>query len=84
MSRLAVGPSARTITKTLYFVSAFTCWGPHGCISTLPVAEISSGVTLRRASLRLFGARCYDCNHALTVGGVMPVESPSVVVNIVG
>ena len=79
-----MGSSARTRTKSLYLISTFTCRGPHGCISTLPVAEISSGVTLRRASLQLFGARCYDCNHALTVGGVMPVESPSVVVNIVG
>ena len=32
----------------------------------------------------VFGARFYDCNHAHTEERLMPVESPSVVVNIVG
>ena len=48
-----MGSSARTRAKSLYLISTFTCQGPHGCISTFPVAEISSGVTLRRATLLL-------------------------------
>ena len=51
---------------------------PSSCRDFFRSIFLSSDVTI------VFGARCYDCNHAHTVECVMPVESPSVVVNIVG
>lgn len=54
MSRLAVGSSARIRTKSLYLISTCACRGSHGgCISIRPVVEISSGVTLCHATVRL-------------------------------
>ena len=53
MPRLAVGSSVRARTKYLYLISKLDCRGPYGGISTFPVAEISLGVTLRCATLRL-------------------------------
>ena len=53
MPRLAVGSSARARTKYLYLISKLDCRSPYGGISTFPVAEISLGVTLRCATLRL-------------------------------